>query len=134
MIFSDLIYRWWFTVRLRFLLQILCPLWCESPNPSISKGILRYLLPHFILFRQKKMFCFVTYFFSFSITNWEPKCSWLCNKNKKKSRKRNIERKKMYFCKLIIKCIVYDRLRKQTRQNVKEQGGYHPAVSFSFVS
>ena len=29
----------------------------------------------------------------------------------------------MYFCKLIIKCIVYDRLRKNSRQNVNEAGG-----------
>ena len=29
----------------------------------------------------------------------------------------------MYFCKLIIKCIVYDRLRKYSRQRLKKQGG-----------
>ena len=27
----------------------------------------------------------------------------------------------MYFCKLIIKCIVYDRLRKNPRQNEEKQ-------------
>ena len=29
----------------------------------------------------------------------------------------------MYFCKLIIKCIVYDRLRKNSRQGVEKQRG-----------
>ena len=39
----------------------------------------------------------------------------------------------MYFCKLIIKCIVYDRLRKYSRQNVKKQGGNRLPGAYVFV-
>ena len=55
-------------------------------------------------------------------------------KNKKNLQKRNIERKKMYFCKLIIKCIVYDRLFKNSREMEEKQGRdcQFPCVYFVF--
>ena len=44
-----------------------------------------------------------------------------------------MKRKKMYFCKLIIKCIVYDRLRKYSRQDVQKPGGDSPTSAFTFI-